>query len=166
MSFCPRPCKARTPRNATLAASSLSTPGGSEATITGDEEKNVHLVLDDIVSRLQADIATAQKTHGVAKAAAEKEGKEAQKAKEEMEAENNKLIGALPTFTIAKGPPDRAAERYRVCADKRTNAETLAADDSWRARTRALQAALTQLKILREGFSKVFGNVSTGDIWR
>ena len=150
MFFYTRPCKARKPRNATLAASSLSTPGGSEAEIAGDEEEKVHLCLDDILSRLQADIAAEQKKHIDRMAAFEKKGKDAQKAKEEMDAAKSKLTLASLTFNMAKHALDKAAKRYKVQADEKTDAEALATDDSWQTDVQALQSSITGISTLRE----------------
>ena len=150
MFFCTRPCKARKPRNATLAASSLSTPGGSEAQIAGHEEKRVHLVLDDIQSRMLADIAAEQKKHVDAVAAFEKEGKEAEQAKEEMEAEKTKLQLASVALGIAQDAFDKAAERYKVQADEATDAEALATDGSWQTNVLALQSSINSMSELRE----------------
>ena len=132
--------------------------------MAGAEEKNLHLVLDQIVSRLKVDVGAAEKKHNDAVKAFEKEAKEAKEA--EQAVEQQMTCFNLGTLDVAKTALDTAAGAAKKATEEAEAAKALSDDVSWKTDVQDLQNSIQAISTLREAVEKlsdqyVHGTTST-----
>ena len=119
------------------------------------DEKKVHLVLDGIVVRLNADAVAAEKTHTDAVKAFEEAADEQKKAKTALDAEQVVLNGARVTFGMAKNAVANSTKRFTAMSAMSAAAQVLSLDESWKKEVEDLKSTISAVETLRVEVEKL-----------
>lgn len=123
--------------------------------VSGDEEKNVHLVLDGIVVRLKSDVAAAQKKHVDAEKAFEKAADVLKSAKTELDKEQITFNAAKTTLDIADVAVKKSTEDFKKESDEASSAQQLAEDETWKTDVQDLKSSIEAVETLRVEVEKL-----------
>ena len=119
------------------------------------DEKKVHLVLDNIVVRLNGDAVAAEKKHTDAVKAFEEAADEQKKAKTVLDAEQLTFNGASLAFGMARSAFNNSTKKFAKESKEAAAAQVLTLDESWKKEVEDLKGTIEAVETLRVEVEKL-----------